>query len=225
MINIKENSIIGNTPMIKIDYEFEKNKRSIYVKLEYYNLTGSIKDRVAYYIINNAKKQNLLKDSMPIIEATSGNTGIALAALGAYYKHPVYIYMPEWASKERVNLMKLYGANVTLVSREDGGFIGCVEKAKNKAREINGFLANQFSNENNFLAHYETTAKEIIEQVPEKVDSFISGVGTGGTLMGIGKRLKEEFEDFKIVALEPDKMPIISTGKPLGNHKIEGNRR
>ena len=208
--------------MIKIDYEFEKNKRSIYVKLEYYNLTGSIKDRVAYYIINNAKKQNLLRDSMPIIEATSGNTGIALAALGAYYKHPVYIYMPEWASKERVNLMKLYGANVTLVSREDGGFIGCVEKAKNKAREINGFLANQFSNENNFLAHYETTAKEIIEQVPEKVDSFISGVGTGGTLMGIGKRLKEEFEDFKIVALEPDKMPIISTGKPLGNHKIEG---
>ena len=208
--------------MIKIDYELEKNKRSIYVKLEYYNLTGSIKDRVAYYIINNAKKQNLLKDSMPIIEATSGNTGIALAALGAYYKHPVYIYMPDWASKERVNLMKLYGANVTLVSKEDGGFIGCVEKAKNKAREINGFLANQFSNENNFLAHYETTAKEIIEQVPEKVDSFISGVGTGGTLMGIGKRLKEEFEDFKIVALEPDKMPIISTGKPLGNHKIEG---
>ena len=222
MVNIKESTIIGNTPMIKIDYEFEKNKRSIYVKLEYYNLTGSIKDRVAYYIINNAKKQNLLKDSMPIIEATSGNTGIALAALGAYYKHPVYIYMPEWASKERVNLMKLYGANVTLVSREDGGFIGCVEKAKNKARGINGFLANQFSNENNFLAHYETTAKEIIEQVPEKVDSFISGVGTGGTLMGIGKRLKEEFEDFKIVALEPDKMPIISTGKPLGNHKIEG---
>ena len=222
MVNIKESTIIGNTPMIKIDYEFEKNKRSIYVKLEYYNLTGSIKDRVAYYIINNAKKQNLLKDSMPIIEATSGNTGIALAALGAYYKHPVYIYMPEWASKERVNLMKLYGANVTLVSREDGGFIGCVEKAKNKAKEINGFLANQFSNENNFLAHYETTAKEIIEQVPEKVDSFISGVGTGGTLMGIGKRLKEEFEDFKIVALEPDKMPIISTGKPLGNHKIEG---
>ena len=208
--------------MIKIDYEFEKNKRSIYVKLEYYNLTESRKDRVQYYIINNAKKQNLLRDSMPIIEATSGNTGIALAALGAYYKHPVYIYMPEWASKERVNLMKLYGANVTLVSREDGGFIGCVEKAKNKAKEINGFLANQFSNENNFLAHYETTAKEIIEQVPEKVDSFISGVGTGGTLMGIGKRLKEEFEDFKIVALEPDKMPIISTGKPLGNHKIEG---
>lgn len=222
MIDIKENSIIGNTPMIKLDYEFEGKKRSIYIKLEYYNLTGSIKDRVAYYIINNAKKQNLLKNSMPIIEATSGNTGIALSALGAYYKHPVYIYMPEWASKERINLMKLYGANVTLVSREDGGFIGCVEKAKNKAKEINGFLANQFSNKNNFLAHYETTAKEIIEQVPEKIDCFVSGVGTGGTLMGIGKRLKEEFEDFKIVALEPDKMPIMSTGNSLGNHKIEG---
>lgn len=222
MIDIKENSIIGNTPMIKLDYEFEGKKRSIYIKLEYYNLTGSIKDRVAYYIINNAKKQNLLKNSMPIVEATSGNTGIALSALGAYYKHPVYIYMPEWASKERINLMKLYGANVTLVSREDGGFIGCVEKAKNKAKEINGFLANQFSNKNNFLAHYETTAKEIIEQVPEKIDCFVSGVGTGGTLMGIGKRLKEEFEDFKIVALEPDKMPIMSTGNSLGNHKIEG---
>lgn len=222
MIDIKENSIIGNTPMIKLDYEFEGKKRSIYIKLEYYNLTGSIKDRVAYYIINNAKKQNLLKNSMPIVETTSGNTGIALSALGAYYKHPVYIYMPEWASKERINLMKLYGANVTLVSREDGGFIGCVEKAKNKAKEINGFLANQFSNKNNFLAHYETTAKEIIEQVPEKIDCFVSGVGTGGTLMGIGKRLKEEFEDFKIVALEPDKMPIMSTGNSLGNHKIEG---
>ena len=208
--------------MIRIDYEFEKNRRSIYVKLEYYNLTGSIKDRVAYYIINNAKKQNLLKDSMPIVEATSGNTGIALAALGAYYKHPVYIYMPDWASKERINIMELYGAKVNLVSKEDGGFIGCVEKAKNKAIEINGFLANQFSNKNNFLAHYETTAKEIIEQVPEEINGFVSGVGTGGTLMGIGKRLKEEFKNFKIIALEPEKMPIISTGKAIGNHKIEG---
>ena len=159
---------------------------------------------------------------MPIVEATSGNTGIALAALGKYYKHPVYIYMPNWASKERVNLMKAYGAKVILITKEEGGFVRCVQEAKEKAKEINGFLANQFANENNFLAHYETTGKEIIEQLPENVSAFVSGVGTGGTLMGIGKRLKEEFENLKIIALEPDKMPIMSKGKIIGNHKIEG---
>ena len=216
------NKLIGNTPMIKLNYELEGEKRSIYVKLEYYNLTGSIKDRVAYYIIKNATKRGALVEHMPIIEATSGNTGISLSALGRYYNHPVYIYMPNWMSKERVNLMKAYGAKVILISKEDGGFIRCVEESKKKAKEINGFLANQFANNDNFLAHYETTGKEIIEQLPEKAYAFISGVGTGGTLMGIGKRLKEEFRDFQIVALEQDKMPIISTGKIISSHKIEG---
>ena len=216
------NKLIGNTPMIKLNYELEGEKRSIYVKLEYYNLTGSIKDRVAYYIIKNATKRGALVEHMPIIEATSGNTGISLSALGRYYNHQVYIYMPNWMSKERVNLMKAYGAKVILISKEDGGFIRCVEESKKKAKEINGFLANQFANNDNFLAHYETTGKEIIEQLPEKAYAFISGVGTGGTLMGIGKRLKEEFRDFQIVALEPDKMPIISTGKIISSHKIEG---
>lgn len=130
--------------------------------------------------------------------------------------------MPDWASTERVNLMKAYGAEVKLISKEEGGFIRCVEEAKNKAKEINGFLANQFANKDNFLAHYETTAKEIINQIAEVPYAFISGVGTGGTLMGTGKRLKEEFKDFQIVALEPDKMPIISTGKVISQHKIEG---
>lgn len=216
------NKLIGNTPMIKLNYELEGEKRSIYVKLEYYNLTGSIKDRVAYYIIKNATKRGALVEHMPIIEATSGNTGISLSALGRYYNHPVYIYMPNWMSKERVNLMKAYGAKVILISKEDGGFIRCIEESKKKAKEINGFLANQFANNDNFLAHYETTGKEIIEQLPEKAYAFISGVGTGGTLMGIGKKLKEEFRDFQIVALEPDKMPIISTGKIISSHKIEG---
>ena len=216
------NKLIGNTPMIKLNYELEGEKRNIYVKLEYYNLTGSIKDRVAYYIIKNATKRGALVEHMPIIEATSGNTGISLSALGRYYNHQVYIYMPNWMSKERVNLMKAYGAKVILISKEDGGFIRCVEESKKKAKEINGFLANQFANKDNFLAHYETTGKEIIEQLPEKAYAFISGVGTGGTLMGIGKRLKEEFRDFQIVALEPDKMPIISTGKIISSHKIEG---
>lgn len=130
--------------------------------------------------------------------------------------------MPDWASKERVKLMRAYGAEVKLISKEEGGFIKCVEEAKNKAKEVNGFLANQFANEDNFLAHYETTANEIINQIPEIPEAFISGVGTGGTLMGTGKRLKEEFKNLQIVALEPDKMPIISTGKILSNHKIEG---
>jgi cysteine synthase A len=159
---------------------------------------------------------------MPIIEATSANTGIALSALGSYYGHDVYIFMPDWASKERVSLMESYGAKVTLISKEDGGFIRCVEESKKLAKELNGFLANQFSNKDNYLAHYETTAEEIVRQLPENPKAFISGIGTGGTLMGTGTRLKEEFEDFKIIALEPDKMPIVSKGKVLGSHKIEG---
>lgn len=217
-----KNQIIGNTPMIKINYQYKGKNQSTYTKLEYYNLTGSIKDRVAYNIIKNAKEAGKLKPKMPIIEATSGNTGISLAALGTYYKHPVYIFMPDWASKERIELMKLYNANLILISKEEGGFIKCVSEAKKMAKELNGFLANQFANKDNFLAHYETTGQEIINQLPEKISGFISGVGTGGTLMGIGKRLKEKFPQMKITAIEPDKMPIISKGKIIGQHKIEG---
>ena len=213
---------IGNTPMIKITYKIENKIQYMYAKLESYNPTGSIKDRVAYYIITKAQERGELKEGMPIMEATSGNTGISLAAFGAYYKHPVYIFMPDWASSERVKLMQAFGANVTLVSREDGGFKKCLEEAKKLAEQKQGFLANQFANKDNTLAHYETTGKEIVEQLPEKVSAFVSGVGTGGTLMGIGKRLKEWDKNIKIVALEPDKMPLISRNKIIGNHKIEG---
>ena len=219
-INIQ--NVIGNTPMIKFEYENEGRKNVIYIKLEYYNLTGSIKDRVAYYIINKAKSDGTLKEDMPIIEATSGNTGIALSALGSYYKHPVYIYMPDWASKERIALMKSYGANVILISKEEGGFIKCVEEAKRLSKEMNGFLVNQFANEDNVLAHYNTTGKEIIEQLPEEVYGFVSGVGTGGTLVGVGRRLKEKYKNVKVIAIEPDKMPLLSNGKIIGQHKIEG---
>ena len=214
--------VIGNTPMIKINYEYKGKQNHIYTKLEYFNITGSIKDRVAYYIIKNAKQRGDLKEGMPIIEATSGNTGISISALGTYYNHPVYIFMPDWASKERVELMKSFGANIILISREDGGFIKCVDEAKKLAKEKNGFLSNQFANIDNFKAHYETTGKEIIEQVPEEIGGFVSGVGTGGTLMGTTARLKEKFENMKTIAIEPDKMPIISQGKILGQHKIEG---
>jgi len=214
--------IIGNTPMIKINYEFKGKKQYIYTKLEYYNLTGSIKDRVAYYMIKNAIETGELKENMPIIEATSGNTGIALAAIGRLYNHEVYIFMPDWVSEERIKLMENYGAKVFLYSKEDGGFKRCINEAKKLAKEKNGFLTNQFSNKNNFLAHYETTGVEIIKQIPEKVYGFVSGVGTGGTLMGIGKRLKEKFNELKIVAIEPDNMPMLSKGIILGGHKIEG---
>ena len=213
---------IGNTPMIKIAYTYKGKQNNIYAKLEYFNLTGSIKDRVAYYIIQNAKKRGELKDNMPIIEATSGNTGISLAALGSLYHHKVTIFMPDWVSKERIQLMRRYGAEVILISKEEGGFIKCVEEAKKMAKEKNGFLANQFASQDNFLAHYETTAEEILKQTPEKIGGFVSGVGTGGTLMGTGKRLKEQNPEMKIVAIEPDKMPIISQGKIIAHHKIEG---
>ena len=213
---------IGNTPMIKIKYKNNEKINYIYTKLESYNPTGSIKDRVAYYMINKAKERGELKENMPIVEATSGNTGISLSAFGAYFKHPVYIYMPDWASTERVQLMKSYGANVTLISKEQGGFKKCLEEAEKFAKENNGYWSNQFANTDNLLAHYETTGEEIIKQLPKKVSAFISGVGTGGTLIGIGRKLKKSNKDIKIIALEPDKMPLISQNKIIGNHKIEG---
>ena len=218
----EKNDVIGNTPMIKIEYKYKGEENYVFAKLEYFNLTGSIKDRVAYYIIKNAKERGELKEKMPIVEATSGNTGISLAALGAYYKHPVYIFMPDWASVERVKLLKSYGAEVILISREEGGFVKCVTEAKKMAKEMNGFLANQFANRDNYLAHYETTGEEIINQMTEDISGFVSGVGTGGTLIGTGERLKKNFPNMLITAIEPDKMPMISGGKIQGQHKIEG---
>lgn len=219
---IEKLNTIGNTQLIKINYEYNGKEKYIYAKLEYYNLTGSIKDRVAYYIIKNAYKRGELIENKPIIEATSGNTGISISALGALYKNPVYIFMPDWASKERIKLMENYGAKVILFSKEEGGFIRCIEEAKKIAIEKDGFLANQFSNIDNFIAHYETTGEEIIKQLPEEVSAFISGVGTGGTLMGVGKRLKKEYENLKIVALEPEKMALLSGKEIKEHHKIEG---
>ncbi len=215
------NELIGNTPIIKINYKYQNEIKSVYAKLEYYNLTGSIKDRMAYYIIDKAYKNGDLKKGQPIIEATSGNTGISLSAIGALYNNPVYIFMPDWVSKERIKIMELYGAKVTLVSKKEGGFLECINRANTLAKSINGFTSNQFENKDNITAHYETTAKEIIDKFPQ-IDSFISGVGTGGTIMGVAKRLKEKNEKIKILALEPSSLPIISKGVKTGNHKIEG---
>ena len=213
--------LIGNTPMIKVKYHYQNQTNYVYAKLEYYNFTGSIKDRVAYYILKKAKELGLLKDREPIVEATSGNTGISFAALGAYYNHPVHIFMPDWASVERVSIMRLYGAHVHLVSKEEGGFKEAIRRSEEYAQKINGFLPRQFENNLNVEAHYNTTAKEIIFSLPT-VDTFISGIGTGGTLMGVAKYLKEKDKNIKIIALEPNKMPLLSGGKIIGNHKIEG---
>ena len=212
---------IGNTPLIKIKYKYNGKENYIYTKLESYNLTGSIKDRVALYIIQEAYKYGKLKKGMEIVEATSGNTGIALSAMGAYFGNPVHIFMPDWVSKERLNLMKMYNAKVTLISKEEGGFKRAIKEAKEYSIKNNAFLSNQFENKDNVLAHYETTGKEIAEKMDD-IDVFVSGIGTGGTLMGISKKLKEKYKNIKIYALEPDKMPLLSQNKIIENHKIEG---
>ena len=212
--------LIGNTPMIKIKVKYNNREINVFSKLEYYNYTGSIKDRLANYIIRESYKSGKLEKGMPIVEATSGNTGISFAALGAYYGHPVHIFMPDWASQERINIMKLYGAKVYLVSKEDGGFKEAIKRADKLALEINGFRPDQFNNKLNVDAHYNGIGLEIINKLKE-IDTYVSGIGTGGTLIGIAKRLKEKF-DIQVVVLEPEQMPIMSKGIDTGSHRIEG---
>jgi len=178
---------------------------------------------MASFIIEKAKQRKVLKENQPIIEATSGNTGISLSAIGAYYKHPVYIFMPDWVSKERKQIMESYFANVKLYSIEEGGFKRCIKEAKLLSEEIDGFLVNQFSNPDNVRTHYETTAKEILKQMEgTKIGGFISGIGTGGTLMGVAKKLKKYDKNIVIAAMEPDKMPLLSQNKIIMPHKIDG---
>ena len=213
--------LIGNTPMIKINYKYKEEEKYLYAKLEYYNFTGSIKDRMAEFVLKMAKEKGELREEQTIVEVTSGNTGISFSALGARYGYPVHIFMPDWASVERVKLMEGYGATVHLVSKEEGGFQECLRRAEEFAKEIDGFRPNQFSNQDNALVHYKETAKEILESLKE-VKGFVSGVGSSGTLMGIAKRLKEENKNTKIFALEPRQLAVISGGAKFGSHKIEG---
>ena len=213
--------LIGNTPMIKIDYEYDGKQSSIYTKLEYYNYTGSIKDRIALYIIENERKNGNLKDGQPIVEVTSGNTGISFSAIGALYGHDVHIFMPDWVSLERRKLIEMYGAHVHLISREEGGFKGALKLAEEFSKEINAYRPLQFDNELNVEAQYKTTGNEIVNSVPE-INAFVSGIGTGGTLMGIGKRLKDNNPDSKIFALEPSTLSILKMGMEEGSHMIEG---
>jgi cysteine synthase A len=214
-------NLIGNTPMIKIDYKYGEKKGSIYTKLEYYNYSGSIKDRIALYIIETERKNGNLKEGQSIVEVTSGNTGISFSAIGAHYGHDVHIFMPDWVSLERRKLIEMYGAHVHLVSREEGGFKRALELAEEFANETGAYRPLQFDNVLNVEAQYKTTGREIIDAVPD-VNAFVSGIGTGGTLMGIGKRLKDNNPDSKIFALEPSTLSILKMGMEEGSHLIEG---
>ncbi len=218
-MNIK--GLVGNTPMIKINYEYEGKEGSIYTKLEYYNYSGSIKDRIALYIIEKEKENGNLKDGQPIIEVTSGNTGIAFSAIGALCGHEVHIFMPDWVSLERRKLIEMYGAKIHLVSREEGGFKRGLELVDELAEEIGAYKPLQFDNELNVEAQYATTGQEIIDTIPG-VNAFVSGIGTGGTLMGIGKRLKDNDPSSKVFALEPSTLSILKMGMDEGSHMIEG---
>lgn len=218
--------LIGNTPLLVIEFEFKGKLRKIYAKAEYFNLTGSIKDRMAFHIIRKAYTSGVLKVGNPIIEATSGNTGIAFAGVGRALGHPVTIYMPDWMSTERINLIKSFGADIRLVSSEQGGFSGSIEMADKLAESIPGaFRPQQFSNNDNVEAHYETTGKEIYWQLALQdlqAVAFVAGVGTGGTVMGVGKYLKEMNPEVKIHPLEPLNSPTLSTGHKVGKHRIQG---
>ena len=212
--------LVGNTPMIKINYEYEGKKGSIYSKLEFYNYSGSIKDRIALHIIETEKKNGNLKDGQAIVEVTSGNTGISFSAIGALCGHEVHIFMPDWVSLERRKLIEMYGAQVHLVSKEEGGFKRALDLADEFAIEHNAYKPLQFENKLNVEAQYKT-GQEILDAVPD-VDAFVSGIGTGGTLMGIGKRLKENNPNFKLYALEPSTLSILKLGMEEGDHMIEG---
>ncbi|WP_102401351.1 cysteine synthase A [Haloimpatiens massiliensis] len=212
--------MIGATPLFKLNNMVEENMAEVYVKLEKYNPGGSIKDRAALGMIEKAEKEGLLKKGYTIVEPTSGNTGIALAMIGKLKGYKVIIVMPETMSIERRNMMKAYGAELVLT--EGGkGMKGAIEKALEIAKDKEGyFIPQQFVNEANPLKHYETTAEEIIEDVKD-IDVFVAAVGTGGTIMGIGKKLKEYKKDLTVIAVEPEKSPVISGGE-AGSHKIQG---
>lgn len=222
----KLSSLIGNTPLLAVEFVFKGDKRVIYAKAEHLNLTGSIKDRMAFHIIEKGYERGNLKPGYQIIEATSGNTGIAFAAIGCALHHPVIIFMPDWMSEERINLMKGLGARINLVSKEEGGFLGSIELAEELSKENEkSFLPRQFSNDDNVEAHYLTTGPEIWWQLQFRnvtPDALIAGVGTGGTIMGAGRFLRERNPSVKLHPLEPTNSPTLSTGYKVGKHRIQG---
>ena len=212
-------TVVGRTPMIKL--EFPGVEADVFAKMEYLNPSGSIKDRIAKYMIEQAEKCGDLEAGYTIVEATSGNTGIAFSFSAAAKGYRMVVVMPEVVSEERTRIAKAYGADVVLTSA--AGFIeGSVEKAKELARQPGFWMPSQFSNFDNVGAHRETTGKEILEQTSGKVDAFVAGIGTGGTLMGVAEALRAQNPDVKIFGVEPAESPVIAKGGPVGTHRIEG---
>ena len=212
--------------MVEIKYRRKKEVKTLYFKLEYYNLSGSIKDRLAFNTLECAYKNGTISQEHTIAETTSGNTGISFCCLGAYLGHKVLIYMPDWMSEERKKMMGAYGAKLQLISREQGGFKGCL-KAVEELREKNSkiFTPNQFENNDNTMAHFYTTGPEIaaqLEKFGKTCDAVIAGVGTGGTIMGVGKFLKTINKNVKVYPLEPASSPTLRTGHQVGKHRIQG---
>ncbi len=218
--------LVGNTPLMAISFKYKGEQRTIYAKSENLNMTGSIKDRMALYILEHAIQDGSLKPHDTIVEATSGNTGISFSAIGKALGHNVTIFMPDWMSRERVELIQSLGAKVVPVTREEGGFLGSIQKTEELARQIESiFLPCQFSNNANVLAHETTTGPELFYQLQFQEllpDAFVAGVGTGGTVMGVGNYLKMKIPGVKIHPLEPAESPTMSTGHKVGSHRIQG---
>jgi len=218
--------LIGNTPLLGIEFSYAGHRRTIYAKCEQLSLTGSIKDRMALHILRKAYANGTLHPGDTIAEATSGNTGIAFAALGRALGHPVTIFMPDWMSHERKDLIRAYGAQIVPVSKEQGGFLGSIRMSEEFAgSRPHVFLPRQFSNEANTEAHETTTGPEIWAQLKSaglQPDAFVAGVGTGGTVMGVARFLRSRNANLKAYPVEPAESPTLSTGHKVGKHRIQG---
>ncbi len=218
--------LIGNTPLLAVDYTFRGRRRRLFAKSENLNMTGSVKDRMALHLMKCAYERGTIQPDALIIEATSGNTGISFSAVGRALGHPVAIFMPDWMSVERVNLIRSFGASIHPVTHEEGGFLGSIARAEELASETPGaFLPRQFANEDNCEAHEVTTGPEIHYQLDShglKPDAFVAGVGTGGTVMGVGRYLRAHYPEVTIHPLEPSNSPTLRTGCRVGHHRIQG---
>lgn len=214
--------LIGNTPLVKLNRVNEETNANIYLKLEFFNPGGSVKDRIALAMIEDAEKAGALKPGDTIIEPTSGNTGIGLALVASAKGYRAILTMPETMSIERRNLLKAYGAELVLTPGPDG-MGGAIRKAEELAQENGYFIPQQFKNPANPEIHRQTTAQELLEQAEQigGIDAFVSGIGTGGTITGVGEILKQHYPNVKIIAVEPATSPVLSGGKP-GPHKIQG---
>lgn len=219
--------LVGNTPLLAVAFTVDGGPaRRIYAKAESLNFTGSIKDRMALHILQRARNSGALAPGGPIVEATSGNTGISFCAVGRALGHPVTIFMPDWMSAERIALIRSFGAEIRLVSNEEGGFLGAIALAEEHAAATPGaFLPRQFANEENSEAHFRTTGPEIWSQLRSaglRPDAFVAGVGTGGTIMGAGRFLRERRPEIQLHPVEPANSPTLSTGHKVGKHRIQG---